>query len=197
MTMTTLHDRRRFIVKQQPSAPGQSVIVWDTFTDTNGKLLSAHTPDRSPAAWQTVSGNLTINGNRCTGATGLSVIHIGRADFALTASVRGVSGSASLIARYGDSLNYWKLIAKFSVNAIELWEQTASIWTLRGSASVSINDGADHILRATFNGQAIRFWVDAVAPLAYSSTSHQSNVRVGVSSDAAANAIDHFKVSSL
>jgi hypothetical protein len=197
MTMTALRDRRRFIVKQQPSGPGQSVIVWDTFTDANGVLLSAHAPERSPAAWQTVNGNLTINGNRCTGATGLSVIYIGRADFSLAASVRGVSGSASLIARYGDSLNYWKLIARFSINAIELWEQTASIWTLRGSASVGINDGADHTLRATFNGQAIRFWVDAVAPLAYTSPSHQNNTGVGISSDAVANAIDHFKVSSL
>lgn len=190
-------DRRRFLIKHQQTGPSAAVIVWDTFTDANGTLLTAHTPDCSPAAWQTVSGNLMINGNRCSGATGLSVIPVERADFALAASVRGVSGSVSLIARYGDSLNYWKLIAKFAVNAIELWEQTASVWALRGSASAPINDGADHILGAIFNGQAIRFWVDSVAPIVCYSASLQSETRVGLSSDAAANALDNFKVFAL
>ncbi len=195
--MNIMQNRRRFLIKQQLARRGLSVLVWDTFTDVNGTFLSAHTPDRSPASWQSVSGNLMISGNRCSGATGLSVISIGRADFALAVRVRGVSGSASLIARYGDSLNYWKLIAKFAVNAIELWELTASVWALRGSASANINDGADHSLRALFNGQAIHFWVDSIAPIVFYSASHQSETRVGVSSDAAANALDDFKVCAL
>jgi hypothetical protein len=189
-----IRDRRRFIIKHQQAPLSPAVLVWDTFTDTNGTLLTAHTPDRSPAPWSAVSGSLQINSNKCTGASGSAIINTAQANISALVTITGTTGTAGFLARYLDSANYWELQASISTNEIKLWEQTSGVWSLRGASSVTLNDANPHILRAILIGTSITFWADSITPLTYTSSSHLTNVKHGIKTNTTSTSFDNFKV---
>lgn len=91
-------------------------IHTDTFTDTDGTLLSAHASD-SGGSWTNVSGTITIQTNRGEDAGSGTVIYtysVGASNGFLRCTFAGGSytfgtNRAAIIFRYADTSNYWRL----------------------------------------------------------------------------------------
>lgn len=105
------------IVPAIAGVPG-TLIVEDTFTDTNGTNLTAHTMDTG-AGWTVPTGALEIQSNAAVQTTqpGPSVARIstGQTDYIVQADLRGIYESdssyenASIIVRRNASNDYWQI----------------------------------------------------------------------------------------
>src|SRR5947209_20135595 len=96
------------------SGAGASTLVNDTFTDSNGTNLTAHTPDTRPGsnAWVAVSGTQTVQSNQANASVaGYYTIDAGQADVTITYLVTPTAAGNGwgITARRSDANNGWDL----------------------------------------------------------------------------------------
>lgn len=145
------------------TVPG-STIFEDTFTDTNGTDITAHTPETDPeaAGWvdntATAGGDVTIGGNGtqmvCSGAPTNRVIPVfnsGTANGTFTAKIH--NGTATnrayqIIFRYVDDANY--LFINIKSRAADI-----GIWKIVGGVSIQV--GSSYTSFTTLN--SVHTWV--------------------------------------
>jgi hypothetical protein len=98
------------------------LAVRDTFTDSNGTRIDAHTPDKAPAAW--VGTSCEIQSNKLTIKTqpgpSLAVVELGKTNVRILADCNlGETDdldklSISLVARHVDDTHYWRTLCGYS-----------------------------------------------------------------------------------
>lgn len=110
-----------------------TVIVNDTFTDTNGTLLNAHaiSPTNTlGATWIESTGNWTIQSDKANNNTWVrtfGLVETGLANVKITASILTQNGSLNgLIFRYSDASNYWELRRNGSTKALSIYKKVGA-----------------------------------------------------------------------
>ena len=189
------------------------VLVYDTFTDTNGTALDAHTPDidRSGSGWTEQHFSFDITSNKATmdvgGDTqpqGLASIPTTAADVVIETvaqtSDNGSSSAFGIALRYSDNNNYWLLDVVPVSDTARMFEVNGGSYTSRGTSSPTIDINTDYTLKAIASDQTIIFTVDGGDTVTYTSASHNESqtthgIRGGNQADT--GAWDWFKVSTL
>jgi hypothetical protein len=180
---------------------GASTLVNDTFTDSNGTNLTAHTPDIRPGsnAWGTVSGTQTVQSNQANAsASGYYTIDAGQADVTITYLVTPTAAGNGwgITARRSDANNGWDPAINPVTNQIQIYEQAAGVYTLRASTSFTVSNGVQYTLQAVLSGSTITLSVNGGNQISYNSaTSNQSVTRHGSGLNSGWTG-DNFKVTS-
>ena len=137
--------RIRSVVSGVPShwtinGSAANFILQDSFADTNGADLTAHTiaPINDPAtAW--VGSGITIESNQavCAG-NAVTVCDAGKSDFTIKCSLTGdtTNTGPSIVFRYVDANNFW-FVQLGSMISIQLYEVIAGTATQRGQVLFS------------------------------------------------------------
>lgn len=174
---------RRSLVPLQRQSLRNTVILQDSFTDTDNLDLPSHTPDIAPSGSTWNNPNLKIYNNE---------VHINYSDRPLTIIQSAISDCtisircsydpngnnsttsefrSGIIARYSDGGNFWRIafnpLANFSI-----YEIKASFAVLRSSASFSSSAGIFHTVRAVLSGASISATLDTLYPIAYHLATH-------------------------
>ena len=169
---------------------GLNILVQDTFTDTNGVLLAAHTPDIDDVGtgWSNVFGTADIQGNRLAALTNdgvesrcLHVVDCGSSDFVYSSIVHTqASGNMAvgLIFRYIDNANY--IQCTLASPSYAIYERAGGVFTERGVATKASIGNSDYTMEITANGDSIGVTVDGVSPLDITLATHQTATQVGV-----------------
>jgi RHS repeat-associated protein len=164
------------------------VLVWDTFTGTNGTLLSAHPPDINGTGtnW-TITGNTPapqLSGGRAVIGPGpghlQATINAGTPDIRMAMDVRigGTPYLAGLALRLTDADNHLVLIAY--LGELQLYRKQAGTYTLLvGQPIPTVAVGSNHRLEARANGSTIEGWWDGALVVTTTSTFQQTATRHG------------------
>ena len=179
-------------------------IIYDTFTDTDGVSLDAHTPDtNSPGnPWVELNGVWEISSNRVifNAAPNWSqaVIDAEMADLTVEAVCRltGTYGGG-LIVRLSDDNNFWLLQIDNNSDTLILYEINGGGATNRAQAAVSIAINTDYAVKMTTSGTTITAWLDGANEISYNSaTFNQTSTRVGLAQNSGQAVFDDFTVTA-
>jgi len=187
-----------------PSSGSAVTLVSDTFTDTGGTNLTAHTPDIRPGsnAWVAVAGTIDIQANKAQGENSANQyysIDAGQADVTISADVTPsatTAGSWGISGRISDASNSWDVTVNASAGSFRLYEHNAGVYTIRASAAVTINNGTAYTLAGQFSGQNVTATINGGNQISYgSATLNQSTTKHGLNVPTAWTA-DNFKVTN-
>ena len=174
------------------SDPYGLAIVRDTFTDTNGVALAAHTPETG-GPWTVHTSALTVQSNAATSPdTSGATVDAANAGVLVTMTVTGTpAADVQLLMRYTDVNNHWQL--HYTGTALQLREVTGGVTTSRGSTTTTLANG--DMLLCRLRTTDIRCYKRAAAGVysaltAYTSASHQTATRHGFQTIAAAPVTD-------
>lgn len=118
-----------------------AIIAYDTFTDTNGTNLTAHTMNTG-TGWVAGRGTWNIQSNRANNSGGggdsqcVAYTECSNADVTITADVRtGGVGDLRLVCNYVDADNYF--LGYAAGTSVIIYEKTAGAFASRASGSIS------------------------------------------------------------
>jgi len=138
-TLALLREAARAVwVTPDPPAPEE--IFLDTFSDSNGTVLAAHTPDIPLSMWTGGGADvMEIQDNKLQGllaGNDYAVADMGISDYLITLVAYGV-GSTTVVVRWVNSTNHWRcLVASGGVLRIQKVEG-GSITTVAESAPLT------------------------------------------------------------
>lgn len=167
-------------------------LVLDTFTDTNGTALTAHTPDVDVVGggWSTASEGSDIieiqsNMARGNGTTNrvFSTVDCGKSDVFIEISgdapLSGGGGIGMIIFRFQDINNLWQFDC-FN-NLASLRDRVAGTFTTRSSSTCT--NGTPLRYTLTANGQNIKGYLSDVEEVSFASANFETATRHGIRSD--------------
>jgi len=153
-------------------AAASGPLVQDTFTDTNGTLLTAHTPDVDTVGGGWVSwgngGSIDIQSNKASTIGGGSnpnfgshYIDAGAADVDITSTYAvDASNDLGILVRYQDANNFWLLNLSGFSDALQISERNSGSWYGRASKSVTVTAGQAYLMRGKASGNVYELWRD-------------------------------------
>jgi hypothetical protein len=160
------------------SDPYADYLVYDTFTDTNGTLLNAHTPDKDTegGGWIHQSGEWEIQSDAAIPKTlvssrAVTTIDAGDATVEVQSDlVLGATHNAGFIFRFSDTQNYLEVPDVISAdNTIRSYRLQANGWTKiatvtdgqSGTIELNVTVDADSLYTVTIDGGLIYTVTDA------------------------------------
>jgi len=180
---------------------GSSVdyLVRDLFEDTDGTLLTSHTPntDVESGGWSNNSGSIEIVSNNAEEdayTTSISTIDSGKSDVVITAngqiykSGTAPSSSGGVVLRFSDTSNYWVCrVSTYATNPYTwaILEMNGGSLTSRASqqgVTGGVNKLVSNEMIITASGSGIRFEVpDEGVDISYNSATHnQTETKHGI-----------------
>lgn len=168
-----------------------TIALSDTFTDTNGTNLSAHTMDAG-AGWTVQSGGWTIQSNKTsTTANGVATANAGAADGTLTLVASTPATTfyfAGGVVRLSDSSNYWipRLERNGGNSSLAIYRVVAGSATQIASTDFGFGiNGVAVTLTVALKGSTITLSNSATADICQvtNATFNQSATLVGISND--------------
>lgn len=168
--------------------PSSLAIVYDTFTDTDGTLLTAHSPEKGGPWVVSGGGGVEILSDTAIAPDGTQVVttETSKSDVIVAGLCSGTPSTVNfgIVFRVLDtttSYSCWALVR--TATQIRLNEMNSGVATARGSTTKSLTSGQSLIARC--HGTDIRtFHMTATgvytALTSYTSSVHQSNTRHGM-----------------
>src|SRR5438105_6113512 len=151
-----------------------TTLIFDTFTDTNGTNLTAHTPDTNQGSgWLADTGTITVQSNQANCGSGFPyyAIETGQSNVTITAVVTP-SGTAAcgLSGRVSNATNSWDIDIAISGGnlTLSIQEQAAGVFTVRATTTFT-DPGAPRSLQAVFSGANISATLNGGNQIAYCS----------------------------
>ena len=177
--------------------PLMDIPVLDTFTDTDGTQLNAHTAD-SGHDW--LGSGWTISGNRLHGNTReINYVDIEEANVTMSAEFEYVSGGyMALAGRVTDIGNHIR--ARISSNGLGLYSFLGGLssYTVLGTYSMAPVIGQSYKLELEMNGSDIKVYLDDVEVVSATTSEHINSTKHGIYSDSANKAyVDNFNMSKV
>ncbi len=182
-------------------------LIEDSFTGTNNAFIDGRTPDITNIPgnnWIVEEGSPDIQNNQYSAGQSVAVIEIGEANVDVSTEIVLGSSSlpaASLLLRYIDSSNHWKVQIYTGRDQVEIIENINGTGTIRASASLgSVNPGDAYTLRVTVdNNDLFTIYVDGAQKLTYTKSTHHAITKHGVHTynSATLSTHDNFKVKKL
>jgi len=192
-----------------PSKKGETILVFDQFTDTESLALSSHSiaPINSLSVSWTIENQLKIYSNQTgllNAAYGFGYFNAGISDLVISGKFKSTTTGSNnsyqigVIGRFVDNLNYWKVCIHAYNDKFRIYEVVAGSGSTRAEALIPIDPATFYTIRAVFNGQTISATLDNTYPLSYgSATFNLSETKHGFYLRAAADRLDDFKILSL
>ncbi len=168
------------------------LLVSDSFTDTDGTLLSAHPPDLAPlgSVWSSnTAAQITSNQVKAVAANYASAsIVSGAYDVEITFTCTNTAGSSNVTMDSGMHLRiadgkYYRLGFNIWAKAIRIWEYDGSAWVSRASSVVTPNpvNTTPYTLVVTAQGSTISIAFESLATASYAlATLNQTITRHGL-----------------
>ena len=175
------------------------MIFQDTFTDTDGTDLSAHTPDIDIAGngWVDETIAMEVQGNEAVAVSngGQSTVDVEESDVIVEAdaiiATTSSNRSVELIFRWSDSDNYWGLLvtpigASASPFAVTPRKKVAGSFTdFTESPNQICNAGETYALKVVCDGSDIEFFYDDVSILSITDSFNSTATSIGLLSSRA------------
>lgn len=165
-------------------------LVYDTFTDANGTLLTAHTPDKGGPWVKLGSYDIDIQTNRASGAgaahgqNALAGVDAAARDVVLSAPLSVATGGfASVAGRVADATNWMVAHIADATNNIVMYESIANTVTSRATASVAIEPLTDYDVRLILQGAIATAFLDGANRIQYRSLTNTTATRHGLRMD--------------
>lgn len=180
-----------FVENAPPPPPPPEFYLRDTFTDTNGTSLAAHTMDVG-AGWTVHAGTWDVQSGAARDSSalnGLVSAEAGAADGTASLTLaEAAAANGGIVFRLQDANNYWLWTA-----AGTLYEVNAGAFTVRASAFHS--PVAGDVIGVTTAGEDIQCLMNGVAVVEYSSAFLAAATRWGARCNAdPADRFDDFEV---
>lgn len=160
----------------------------DTFTDTNGTALTAHTPD-SGGAWLTASsgaGAWDIQSNQANLATSsggrdVAYFDAGTADARVTVKATPAAAfyNQGAVLRFTAQDAHWKAVCYATSNLFAIVEVTAGSETIRASTTVTVTAGVQYTIAFSARGDNFTATLDGANTLAYTSSVRNTATKHG------------------
>jgi hypothetical protein len=187
-------------------------LAYDTFTDSNGTSLDAHSSDSTgpdsqgctSRSWTELTGNWDIQSNRAQapttgpgGAGARAFLETNEADIVLDC-IFNVSGQqARPLVRLTDVDNYWFLKCDTVADAITLTEYESGGGTARATVGVTIDASTDYDARIICDGNTIDCFLDGGNKITYGSATFNNTATkhgIGASNHNITAVFDNFTV---
>ncbi|NJL53935.1 hypothetical protein HC928_01430 [bacterium] len=207
--------RRQYLLLRptiQGTPPAPAFYFEDTFTDADGTLLTAHTPDINPAlaSWSTTFSSATIESGAAQvntpGGYNSAAIDIARADvYTLTCdidpaiSVPGALSDAGVVFRFADANNFlafrWRQHGGSDQPGLELWRRVSGSFTRINRTLLSPAAlGEPYSVSIVISGTTITATVGAASVQATNVTQHQTDTAIGLWSEVVGDRWDNLRV---
>ncbi len=184
------------------TAPAWDVVnlVLDQFTDVNGTLLSAHTPDKAPvgSTWAFTHGTFDIQSNVCNCASlgsGIATAYINSnlANCSISATIKAKASNQGFVLRAIDGNNC--IIAYFTTGACGLAKRQSGSASLIGSnIGISLTLNVEYAIEVVLSGSTISLYIDGVLKYSRTSTYNQTETMHGLYSELTTTYVDDFQV---
>jgi hypothetical protein len=174
------------------SSGGSTLLLKDSFVDTNGTGLASHTMDVGPG-WTVNDGGWTIQGNKAAVQTvsgyGTAVSQSGQSNVTGNVTVNlSANSRMGFAARVSDDSDFWRVVVSVNAGALEILEVVSGVQTVRASSSLTISQGVNYALQAQFAGQTVTATVNGGNQISYNSAaSNQSVTKHGLTAGANSN----------
>jgi len=173
--------------------------VLDTFTDTNGTALTAHTSDVGAGAWTAPEGGIiAVQSNKASrlslgtgGAWYPAVKDFGLSDGFIETVIQFSAPTYGVIVfRYINSANYWRVQCDATAGFFYIIEVAAGVTTNRAGGAYTWSLSTDYKITLVLNGQNLSVFANGTNKMSYSGatsgqtvTSHGFSVLTGVTLD--------------
>lgn len=169
---------------------GPTVLMEDNFTGANGADVNGRTPDtKGSGTWSANAGTYTIQSNRAVknNTTPLrpALYDVAQADVVVVGVVNLANtgaGVTGVVARGTDASNFW-VAGLLSTNAFNLYQCAGGVFTLRGTAAVTVSTGVNYTIRLACSGDTITATLDGGNELSFTSSLFQDRTQCGLYSD--------------
>jgi hypothetical protein len=163
-----------------PPAGGPTYLLRDTFTDTDGTSLAAHTMDVG-SGWTIQAGSWAVASNKAHnpdlgGGWDTVTADAGQGDAAVSADL-ATGDYAGLVGRLQDASNFWMGVLSDVWNELRIYECSGGAFILR--ASTAYTPSGTQTLQFTFSGTGITLAVGATS-VSHTSSSLQSQTKFGL-----------------
>lgn len=182
----------RYGLSKVASDGGPTTLASDTFTDTNGISLAAHTMDTG-SGWTVSQGTLTIQANQLVGEAGgnVGVCDIGVSEFTASADLEP---GCAIVVRYADSNDYIFANLNLSAQLMELTRMVSGVVTVLASRAVTLVAGTPYAVEVTVTSAGVSVTVDD-GPVTSAVTSlNNTSTKAGVRIFNASRNVDNFLV---
>ena len=162
-------------------------IILDTFADTNGVLLTNHTPDISPGggwagdAWDIQSNK--AESPQSFNTPELVQIDAGESDVDIQVTwttANPALGVEGIVARYVDDNNHWIIVFSSTTSVWAIVSRVSSTFTTHASTPFTPLATTSYALRCVLIGTSITATIDGGMSINFSSSSHQSATKHGL-----------------
>ena len=148
--------------------PLAAYIVFDTFTDVDGTLLTAHVPEKDALGlgWQPYPTSYTIQGNKAASpiqaGRQYNAIDAGQADLTMECDVTfpNPAKTVGLIGRLQSAQVCWFYVIHSSL-AAQIFKDNAGFTMIASSAAFAV-PGTTYRLRVVLIGNSHSFYVDDI-----------------------------------
>jgi hypothetical protein len=188
MTITVLRPETRILT----FAPGVAVrgalamggvLLKDTFTDTDGTLLTAHTMDVGPG-WTQPSGSAwEIRSNQANHLSSDQQVRVysdaGKANVTYTLDVVLSSFEFGVVFRFIDSANYWYVYYACNYGGSQLWKRVSGVKTSVATGTNTWTPGATYTITVTLAGDSISVAITNGTTLTATDAAHNTGTKYG------------------
>jgi hypothetical protein len=162
--------------------------VEDHFTDTDGTLIAAHTPDidRPGGGWAAITGAWSIDGNEAittSVADARALINTDLADgrFRVDLKIGGAADAAYLVFRSNAGVtNFWMAGLDDTLQQVVLQSAAALAFTTRAAKAFTLDEVTAYELKVICRADEIRVYVDDVLKITHVSNLYETQEYVGI-----------------
>jgi len=182
-------------------------VILDTFTDTNGTQLTAHTPDISPSSWvnasigETPSTNALITANKAylSVDNSAAVIESNQSDCVIEVDwTPGAGGTDrnSIIFRYQDASNMLFFNIRDPNGDCQVVTFQAGVSTVVSNTLFSWTGGVEYHIAVELSGSSIICKIDGTTVITTSNAFQTTITKHGIGRNTGSNdhRFDNFKI---
>jgi len=166
-------------------------LAFDSFTDTNGTDLDAHTMDVG-SGWTEYIYDWEITGDQAHGTdltlndSGYIITGLGVSDVILRADMTPGAApnyiATGFVLRFQDTNNFLLVEIVDTDDTLNLWKRQSGSWTKLDTVSYSISSGTTYDFKVIANGEDITAFVDGAQVANFSSNLFTSATKHGMRS---------------
>jgi hypothetical protein len=165
-------------------AVAPTVLLQDSFTDTDATALTSHTMDVG-AGWSVTAtaSSWAISGNRAVLTKGgitrdFAWADAGQADATAQVTAQGSDNNnhPALLLRVTDGSNCWIAYLNIATDTATLFERNGGTFTSRGTSSPNLVAATDYLVAAVCSGDSIAVTIDGANAINYASASFNNTV---------------------